>query len=62
MNQNKKTVREWRKEKGLSTDYVADKLGIKRETLTRKERNDDFTLFQLKLLCELFKIELEQIY
>lgn len=58
---NKMTIREWRKSKGYTTDYVAEHLGITRATLNRKERNKDFTVFQLKLLCELFGINANQI-
>ena len=54
-------IRDWRKVKGYSTKYVAEHLGIKTATLNRKERNDEFSTFQLKLLCELFGINVNQI-
>lgn len=49
-------IREKRIEKGLTTKYVAEYLGIKRETLTRKERENSFTLHQLRLLKELYGV------
>lgn len=57
----KMTLRDWRKQKGYTTDFVAKHLGIARETLTRKERNNEFSVFQIKLLCELFEINANQI-
>ena len=58
---NKMTLREWRKQKGYTTDFVASHLGITRQTLNRKEHSNNFTLFQVKLLCELFGITANQI-
>ncbi len=54
-----KTFREWRKEKGLTSSYVADKLGISVYTLNAKERGDsNFNLRQRKALCDLYDIKI----
>lgn len=54
----KKSFREWRKERGYTTKYVADKLGITVPTLTAKERGKyDFTVLQKKILCDLYGVE-----
>ena len=55
------TFRELRKSKGLTTKYVAEKLGIKDTTLTRKERENRFNALQVYALCELYGVKLEEI-
>lgn len=52
-----KTLREYRQSKGLSTKYVAEKLGIKPRTLNYKERNNVFNSLQLAMLCSLYEIK-----
>lgn len=52
------TPREIRKEKGFTSKFVAEKLGIKTSTLNRKERNNSFTILQMEKLCELYGVEL----
>lgn len=54
-------LREIRKEKGLTSKFVAEKLGIKTSTLNRKERDNSFTVLQLGKLCELYGVELKEI-
>ena len=56
-----KTLREYRKLNGLSTDYVAKKLMIKPRTLNDKERNNKFTAIQLSILCDLYKIDASNV-
>lgn len=58
----KKSFREWRKERGYTTAFVASKLGITTPTLTAKERGKfKFTMIQKKLLCELLEITIDQV-
>lgn len=57
-----KTYRDWRKERGYTTKYVAGILEISPTTLTAKERGDvKFTKLQQKMLCDVYKISIEQI-
>lgn len=53
--------REIREQKGYTTKYVAEKLGIKRESLTRKERNNTFSALQLEKLCEVYDVRIDEI-
>lgn len=54
-----KTFRQWRKENGLTSKFVADKLGISVYTLNSKERGDSaFSLRQRKMLCDLYGIDI----
>lgn len=53
--------RELRKKKGLTAEYVAEKLGIKTTTLTRKERENRFTTLQIQVLCSLYDVRPEDI-
>ena len=58
------TPREARKAKGLNTDYVAEKLGIKTRTLNLKERRNTikaFSTLQSKALCELYEVRLDDL-
>ena len=55
------TFRELRKSRGLTTKYVAEKLGIKTTTLTRKERNNSFNTLQVKTLCDLYGVNVEEV-
>ena len=58
----KKTFREWRKEAGLTSSYVAKNIGLSTYTLNAKERGDKpFTCFQTKLLCDLYKVEIDDV-
>ena len=52
------TLREIRKQKGLTTKYVAEKLGIKPRSLNKKERDNSFTVLQLQILCDLYGVSL----
>lgn len=54
-------LREIRKMKGLTSEYVANQLGIKTRTLNKKERENSFTVLQLKELCKLFDVKIEEI-
>lgn len=57
-----KTLREWRKEKGYTTKFVADYLGLATFTLNRKERGQkSFSCYQTKRLCELYNIEYSDV-
>lgn len=58
----KKSFREWRKERGYTTAFVASKLGITTATLTAKERGKySFTIAQKTIMCELYEISAEMI-
>ena len=58
----KKTFREWRKVKGLTTKYVGERLDITAPTLTAKERGKyPFTKVQEMILCELYGVKIEQV-
>lgn len=58
----KKTLRMWRKEKGLTVAYVSSQLNISPFSLNAKERGErPFTMNQLKALCELYSINLKDI-
>lgn len=58
----KKTLREWRKEKGLTIAYVSSQLGLSPFSLNAKERGErQFTMRQLKILCDLYSISLKDI-
>lgn len=57
-----KTFREWRKEKGYTTKYIASKIGITPYTLNRKEYGKaDFTKVQEMLLCNIYEIKMSQV-
>ena len=61
-----KTVREWRKAKGFTSEYVAAELGIATWTQNKKERDNikgkrSFTTLQLGKLCEIFGVTIDQI-
>ncbi len=53
------TLRELRKARGLTTRFVAEKLGIRPTTLTRKERENSFTALQMQTLCELYGVRVD---
>lgn len=56
--------RELRESKGLTTRFVAGQLGIKPQTLTKKERTESFTAFnalQICKLCELYNVRVEDL-
>ena len=57
----KKTLREWRISKGMTSAYVSKYLGVQTRTLNLKERRNSFTLHQVKLLCDLYEISIEEI-
>ena len=54
-------LREIRKTKGLTSEYVANRLGIKPRTLNKKERENSFSVLQLKELCNLYDVRIEEI-
>ena len=55
------TFREIRKQKGLTSEYVADQLGIKPRTLNKKERENSFGTFQKGILCRLYDVKIEEV-
>ena len=55
------TFREIRKQKGFTTEYVAEKLGIKPRTLNRKERENSFGALQKGILCKMYDVKIEEI-
>ena len=49
----KKTLREWRHERGYTTEFVAEQIGLSKYTLNQKEvGRRDFSNLQTKLLCD----------
>ena len=56
------TVREIRKEKGLSTEYVASKLSLKRPSYLRRERGEvGWKIDELKAFSLLVDVPIEKI-
>ena len=55
------SLRDARKRKGLTAKYVADKLGIRPTTLTRKERTNSFSVLQMQFLCNLYEVKVDEI-
>lgn len=53
--------RDIRKQKGFTTKYVAEQLGIKPRSLNKKERDNSFTTLQLSKLCELYDVRIGDI-
>lgn len=56
--------RELREKKGFTTKYIAEQLGIKPTTLTKKERTNSFAAFnslQIGKLCELYDVKVEEL-
>ena len=57
-----KTAREIRKENGLSTDYVASKLSLKRASYLRRERGEvEWKASELKAFSALTGVPIEEI-
>lgn len=57
-----KTFRDWRKERGYTTKYVAGVLEISPTALTARERRGrGFSKLEQKILCELYNIRIEQV-
>ena len=57
-----KTFRDWRKERGYTTKYVAGVLEISPTALTARERGEVmFTKLQQKILCDLYRISIKQV-
>lgn len=54
-------LRSLREAKGLTTKYVAEQLGIKPQSLTKKERTNKFNVLQLAKLCELYGVKIKDI-
>ena len=55
------TLREARKLKGFTSKFVAEKLGIKQRTLNKKERENSFNVLQVRQLCELYGVRIEEL-
>ncbi len=61
-NSNERTIREIRHSLGLSTDFVASKLNLKRPNYLRRERGEvDWTLDEVKAFSILTGVPIEQI-
>lgn len=59
---DKKTLKEWRNERGLQTRYVAEKLGIKTSTFCHKEKGRrHFNVAETQALLDIYKIDLSQV-
>lgn len=58
----KKSFRDWRKEKGYTTRFVSEQLGISIYSVNAKERGEArFTKLEQCSLCKLYDITLEQV-
>ena len=58
----KKTLREWRHERGYTTEFVAEQIGLSKYTLNQKEvGRRDFSNLQTKFLCDLYHISFDDI-
>lgn len=55
------TLKEIRILKGYTTKYVAEQLGITPRSLNRKERENKFTTLQVEILCELYKVNINEV-
>lgn len=56
-------IREIRKQHGLKQSYVAERLGISRQTLARYENNQDkLTIGQAKAICAVLGCGIEDIF
>jgi len=54
-------ARKIREEKGLTAKYVAEQLGITPRTLNKKERENSFTTLQLRELCRLYGVKIDDV-
>ena len=60
--EHEKTLREWRHERGYTTEFVAEQIGLSKYTLNQKEvGRRDFSNLQTKLLCDLYHISFDDI-
>lgn len=58
----KKKLKEIRKEQGLTVAYVADAIGMKPNTLGKKENGQRrFTITEAQALCKLYKVNMKDI-
>lgn len=58
-----KSLKEIRESKGIKQAYVAEQLGISRQTLSRYEADqDNLTIGQAKALCHILGCELTDIF
>lgn len=56
-------IKEFRNRLGLSQDQVADFIGVDRTTITKYESGDrEVSLVQLEKFCDLFAIEIEDLF
>lgn len=59
---DKKTLKEIREEKGLKQNYVADYLGITRQSLSNKETEKaKFGALEVQKLCVLYDTDIKDI-
>lgn len=58
-----KTLKEVRESKGIKIGYVADQLGISRQTYSKYEENQEkMTISQAKAVCEILGCSIEEIF
>lgn len=58
----KKKLKEIRIEQGLKANYVAEAIGMKPATLSRKENGlRRFTITEAQALCKLYKVNMKDI-
>ena len=60
---SEKTIREVREEAGLTQQYMADKLGVSRQTYSNFETHPEkVTIEQARLICSVLGSEYERIF
>lgn len=55
------TLKDIRIQKGYTTKYVAEQLGITPRSLNKKERENKFTVLQVETLCELYQVKIDEV-
>lgn len=59
---DKKTFKEWRKEKGITASFVAKKLGITEQCLYNKEQGkSEWKLNEGLMLFSIYNVEADQV-
>ena len=59
---DKKTLKEYREEKGMKQRFVADFLGITRQSMSNKESGKSkFSALEVQKLCNLFGVDISAV-
>lgn len=58
----KKTLKEYREEKGLKQKFVSDYLGITRQSMSNKETGKSkYSALEVQKLCNLFGVDISAV-